>query len=187
GMLIVLDAVWNRITKNRQIGRRTWIYLDEIYLLFANEYSANFLFELYKRARKWGGIPTGITQNVEDLLKSELARRMLSNSDYIYMLNQATLDRNELSHLLNISDAQMQYVTNTPPGHGLIFKGDAVLPFTDKFPTDTQLYKMMTTNFNEEEEKAQEKAMAEKQAARADSAIEQPAKKTTKKPKEDEE
>lgn len=156
GLLVVLDAIWNRITKNRQIGRRTWIYIDEIYLLFANEYSANFLFELYKRARKWGGIPTGITQNVEDLLRSELARRMLSNSDFIYMLNQATLDRQELAHILNISDPQLQYVTNTPPGCGLIFLGDAVLPFIDKFPKDTQLYKMMTTNFTEEEDARKE-------------------------------
>ncbi len=89
GMLIVLDYVWNRITENRAKGKRTWIYMDEVYLLFANEYSADFLFELYKRARKWGGVPTGITQNVEDLLKSETARSMLSNTDFVMMLNQA--------------------------------------------------------------------------------------------------
>ena len=102
GMLIVLDYVWNRITMNRAKGKRTWIYLDEIYLLFANEYSANFLFELYKRARKWGGVPTGITQNVEDLLKSETARSMLSNTDFVMMLNQATSDRIHLAKILNI-------------------------------------------------------------------------------------
>jgi len=165
GLLVVLDAVWNRITKNRGIGRRTWIYIDEIYLLFANEYSANFLFELYKRARKWGGIPTGITQNVEDLLRSDLARRMLSNSDFIYMLNQATLDRQELAHILSISEPQLQYVTNTPPGCGLIFLGDAILPFIDKFPKDTQLYKMMTTNFSEEEDKKAALELQKKQEA----------------------
>lgn len=149
GMLIVLDAIWNRITENRAIGRRTWIYMDEIYLLFTNEYSANFLFELYKRARKWGGIPTGITQNVEDLLKSELARRMLSNSDFLLMLNQATSDRVELAHLLNISKSQISYVTNSGPGQGLLFSGDSIIPFVDHFPTDTKLYSMMTTHVEE--------------------------------------
>lgn len=149
GMLIVLDAIWNRVTQNRAVGRKTWIYLDEIYLLFTNEYSANFLFELYKRARKWGGIPTGITQNVEDLLKSELARRMLSNSDFILMLNQATSDRIELARLLNISNTQMSYVTNANAGQGLIFSGDSIIPFVDRFPTNTNLYQMMTTKLEE--------------------------------------
>lgn len=149
GMLIVLDQVWNRITLNRSKGKRTWIYLDEIYLLFANEYSANFLFELYKRARKWGGVPTGITQNVEDLLKSELARRMLSNSDFLMMLNQAPSDRNELADLLNISETQLSYVTNSDSGQGLLFVGNAIVPFKDEFPRNTQLYKMMTTKVDE--------------------------------------
>lgn len=145
GMLIVLDQIWNRITQNRAIGKRTWVYIDEIYLLFQNEYSANYLFELYKRARKWGGIPTGITQNVEDLLISDLARRMLSNSDYIMMLNQAPTDRAELAQLLNISDQQLSYVTNANAGQGLIFSGSSIIPFIDKFPTETKLYQMMTT------------------------------------------
>jgi len=145
GMLIVLDQIWNRITQNRAIGKRTWIYMDEIYLLFQNEYSANYLFELYKRARKWGGIPTGITQNVEDLLISDLARRMLSNSDYIMMLNQAPTDRTELAKLLNISNQQLGYVTNANAGQGLIFSGSSIIPFIDKFPIETSLYKMMTT------------------------------------------
>jgi len=149
GMLIVLDAIWNRITDNREKGRRTWIYMDEIYLLFTNDYSANFLFELYKRARKWGGVPTGITQNVEDLLKSELARRMLSNSDFLMMLNQATADRAQLAHLLNISDTQLSYVTNSGPGEGLLFSGDSIIPFIDKFPRNTKLYAMMTTKVDE--------------------------------------
>ena len=149
GMLIVLDAVWNRITVNRNKGKRTWLYMDEIYLLFANEYSANFLFELYKRARKWGAIPTGITQNVEDLLKSELARRMLSNSDFIMMLNQAPSDRAELAKLLNISSTQLSYVTNSDPGQGLLFSGNSIIPFVDKFPQETKLYRMMTTKVEE--------------------------------------
>ncbi|MDR0930345.1 MAG: ATP-binding protein [Clostridiales bacterium] len=151
GMLIVLDAIWNRITTNRLSGKRTWIYMDEIYLLFTNEHSAQFLFELYKRARKWGGIPTGITQNVEDLLQSDLARRMLSNSDFLLMLNQAGPDRIELANLLNISNTQLSYVTNADAGQGLLFSGDAIIPFVDKFPTNTKLYHMMTTKPEEVE------------------------------------
>lgn len=149
GLLVVLDQIWNRITQNRKIGRRTWIYIDEIYLLFKNEYSDNYLFELWKRARKWGAIPTGITQNVEDLLRSDNARSMLSNSEFIYMLNQASSDRDELAHLLNISDQQLNYVTNSDPGHGLIFAGNAIIPFEDDFPKKTELYKMLTTKIEE--------------------------------------
>lgn len=149
GMLIVLDQIWNRITRNRALGKRTWLYIDEIYLLFQNEYSANYLFELYKRSRKWGAIPTGITQNVEDLLVSDLARRMLSNTDFIMMLNQATSDRVELAALLNISNQQLSYVTNAQPGQGLLFAGNSIIPFIDKFPTDTKLYQMMTTKIEE--------------------------------------
>ncbi|MCX4257818.1 MAG: ATP-binding protein [Oscillospiraceae bacterium] len=148
GMLIVLDYVWNRITENRAKGKRTWIYMDEVYLLFANEYSANFLFELYKRARKWGGVPTGITQNVEDLLKSETARSMLSNTDFVMMLNQATSDRVQLARLLNISDNLLAYVTNSDSGQGLICCGGSVIPFRDKFPHN-ELYDLMTTKIDE--------------------------------------
>ena len=149
GMLIVLDQIWNRITQNRAIGRRTWLFIDEIYLLFQNEYSANYLFELYKRSRKWGAIPTGITQNVEDLLISDLARRMLSNSDFIMMLNQASSDRQELASLLNISEQQLGFVDNVGTGQGLLFVGNTIIPFVDKFPPDNQLYKMMTTKIEE--------------------------------------
>lgn len=148
GMLIVLDYVWNRITENRAKGKRTWIYMDEVYLLFANEYSANFLFELYKRARKWGGVPTGITQNVEDLLKSETARSMLSNTDFVMMLNQATSDRVQLARLLNISDNLIAYVTNSDSGQGLICCGGSVIPFRDKFPHN-ELYDLMTTRLED--------------------------------------
>ena len=148
GMLIVLDYVWNRITVNRAQGKRTWIYMDEIYLLFANEYSANFLYELYKRARKWGGVPTGITQNVEDLLKSETARSMLSNTDFVMMLNQATSDRVQLAKILNISDNLLSYVTNSDSGQGLICCGGSIIPFRDKFPKN-MLYNLMTTKLEE--------------------------------------
>lgn len=149
GMLIVLDQVWNRITENRKKGKHTWIYMDEIYLLFTNEYSANFLFELFKRSRKWGGVVTGITQNVEDLLQSELARRMLSNSDFILMLNQAPMDRVELEKMLNISAAQLIYITNADSGRGLLFSGNSIIPFINEFPKNTKLYKMMTTKVDE--------------------------------------
>lgn len=148
GMLIVLDYVWNRITVNRERGKRTWIYLDEIYLLFANEQSANFLYELYKRARKWGGVPTGITQNVEDLLKSETARSMLSNTDFVLMLNQATSDRIQLARLLNISDNLLTHVTSSESGSGLICCGGSIIPFVDKFPHN-ELYDLMTTKLEE--------------------------------------
>lgn len=148
GMLIVLDYVWNTITENRAKGKKTWIYLDEIYLLFANEYSANFLFELYKRARKWGGVPTGITQNVEDLLKSETARSMLSNTEFILMLSQAPSDRAELGSLLSISDELLSYVTNVESGCGLVAYGGSIIPFKDEFPKNV-LYDLMTTKIDE--------------------------------------
>ena len=149
GMLIVLDSIWNRIITNRKKGKRTWFYIDEIYLLFTNETSAQFLKELYKRARKWGGVPTGITQNVEDLLLSETARTMISNCEFIQMLNQAPLDRRELAELLNISNTQLSYITNADPGQGLIYVGKSIIPFIDKFPTNTKLYKAMTTKPDE--------------------------------------
>jgi type IV secretory pathway VirB4 component len=149
GLLIVLDNIWNRITENRQKGKRTWIYIDEIYLLFTTDYSANFLFELYKRARKWGGIPTGITQNVEDLLGNDLAKSMLANSDFLMMMNQAPTDRIHLANLLNISEAQLTYITNSNEGEGLLFSGNAIIPFEDKFPKNTELYRIMTTKVDE--------------------------------------
>jgi hypothetical protein len=149
GMLIVLDQIWNRITRNRQLGKRTWIYIDEIQLLFQNEYSANYFFELWSRARKWGAIPTGITQNVETLLLSDLARRMLSNSDFIMIMNQAGSDRQELAKLLNISDKQLSFVTNAEAGQGLLFAGSSIVPFIDDFPQKTKLYQMMTTKIEE--------------------------------------
>ncbi len=149
GMLITLDAIWNRIVENRKKGKHTWIYIDEMYLLFNNEYSANFFYELYKRSRKYGGVVTGITQNVEDLLRSETARSMLANSDFVMMLNQAATDRSELERMFNISPAQLQYITNSNPGHGLLFTGGSIIPFIDDFPKDTKLYKMMTTKLEE--------------------------------------
>ena len=145
GMLVVLDSILNRITQNRAKGRNTFIFIDEIYLLFQHEYSANFLFTLWKRVRKYGAYATGITQNVDDLLQSHTARTMLANSEFIIMLNQASTDRLELAKLLNISDLQMSYITNVGAGHGLIKVGSALVPFANKFPKNTKLYKLMTT------------------------------------------
>ena len=148
-MLVILDSILNRITANRQKGKNTYIYIDEIYLLFQYEYSANFLFTLWKRVRKYGACCTGITQNVEDLLRNDLARTMLANSELIIMLNQASTDREELAKLLNISDAQLSFITNVEAGHGLIKIGNSLIPFINKFPKNTELYKLMTTKLNE--------------------------------------
>lgn len=150
GMLVVLDSILNRITSNRAKGRNTYIFIDEIYLLFQYEYSANFLFTLWKRVRKYGAFCTGITQNVEDLLQSHTARTMLANSEFIIMLNQASTDRLELAKLLNISDTEVSYITNVGAGEGLAKIGNAIVPFENKFPKNTELYKLMTTKPGEE-------------------------------------
>ncbi len=149
GMLVVLDSILNRITKNRAEGRETYIFIDEIYLLFQHEYSANFLFTLWKRVRKYGAYCTGITQNVDDLLQSHTARTMLANSEFIIMLNQGSTDREDLANLLQISETQMTHITNVEVGHGLVKVGSALVPFERKFPKNTELYKLMTTKLFE--------------------------------------
>ena len=148
GMLVVLDSVFNRIIRNRRLGRSTWVYIDEIYLLFQHEYSANFLFTLWKRVRKYGACCTGLTQNVDDLLQSHTARTMLANSEFLVMLNQASTDRAELARLLNISDNQLSYITNVDFGRGLIKCGSAIVPFIDHFPKNN-LYRLMSTKPSE--------------------------------------
>lgn len=149
GMLVVLDSILNRITANRAKGKNTFIFIDEIYLLFQHEYSANFLFTLWKRVRKYGAFCTGITQNVDDLLQSHTARTMLANSEFVIMLNQASTDRVKLAELLNISDTQLSYITNVEAGRGLMKVGSALVPFVNKFPKNTKLYGLMTTRFGE--------------------------------------
>jgi len=149
GMLVVLDSILNRITQNRAKGKNTFIIIDEIYLLFQHEYSTNFLFTLWKRVRKYGAFCTGITQNVDDLLQSHTARTMLANSEFIVMLNQASTDRMELAKLLNISDLQLSYITNVDAGNGLIKVGSSLVPFTDQFPRNTKLYRLMTTKLSD--------------------------------------
>lgn len=149
GMLVVLDSILNRITSNKAKGRRTYVFVDEIYLLFQHEYSSNFLFTLWKRVRKYGAYITGITQNVEDLLQSHTARTMLANSELVVMLNQAATDREQLAELLNISELQLSYITNAEAGHGLVKIGGALVPFVNRVPRDTEMYKLMTTKFGE--------------------------------------
>ena len=149
GMLVVLDSVFNRVIRNRALGRNTWVYIDEIYLLFQHEYSANFLFTLWKRVRKYGACCTGLTQNVDDLLQSHTARTMLANSEFLVMLNQAATDRAELARLLNISDNQLSYITNVDFGRGLIKCGSAIVPFMDNFPKN-RLYRLMSTKLSEQ-------------------------------------
>ena len=148
GMLVVQDQVWNRVTRNREAGKTTRYYVDEFHLLLRGEL-ASWSVEIWKRFRKWGGVPTGITQNVKDLLASSEVENILENSDYICMLNQAPGDRQILAQKLNISPHQLSYVTQANEGEGLLFYGNVIVPFVDRFPKDTEMYKMMTTKPNE--------------------------------------
>lgn len=145
GMLIIQDQVWGRVTENRELHANTWFYCDEFHLLLKEEQTAAYSVEIWKRFRKWGGIPTGITQNVKDLLASREIENIFENSDFIYMLNQAGGDRQILAKQLGISNQQLSYVTHSEAGQGLIFYGNVILPFVDRFPTDTELYRIMTT------------------------------------------
>ena len=155
GMLIVQDAVWNTVTINRAIGRSTWYFVDEFRLLLKEEQTAAYSAEILKRFRKWGGVPTGATQNPKDLLSSPEIENILKNSDFIYMLNQAAGDRQILAKQLNISPHQLSYVTHSGEGEGLLFFGNVILPFVDRFPTDLELYRIMTTKLGEVSEGAQ--------------------------------
>lgn len=145
GMLVILDNIMNRITKNRAAGKTTYIFIDEIYLMFMQEYSAVFLAKLWKRVRKYGALCTGITQNVGDLLESHTARTMLSNSEFVVMLNQSASDREDLAQLMGISETQMNHIKNVGAGHGLIKIGSNLVPFDNPFPKNTALYELMTT------------------------------------------
>ena len=149
GMLIVQDQVWGRVTANRSAGRTTRYYMDEFHLLLKEEQTASYSVEIWKRFRKWGGIPTGITQNVKDLLSSREVENIFENSDFVYMLNQAAGDRQILAQQLNISPHQLSYVTHSGEGEGLLFYGNVILPFVDHFPTDLELYRIMTTKLSE--------------------------------------
>ena len=148
-MLVMMESIQNRIVENGKRGKATWLYIDEFHVLLNSEYSAKYLQQLWKKVRKQGGLCTGITQNVVDLLQNYTATTMLANSEFIIMLNQASTDRLELAKLLNISDLQMSYITNVGAGQGLLKVGSSLVPFVNKFPRNTELYRLMTTKFGE--------------------------------------
>ena len=176
GMHIVQDQVWNRVTENRfnkirvtedrdgnplpdeivsaMSQKATRYYMDEFHLLLKEEQTAAYSVEIWKRFRKWGGIPTGITQNVKDLLSSREVENIFENSDFIYMLNQASGDRQILAKQLGISPHQLSYVTHSGEGEGLLFYGNTIIPFVDNFPRDTELYRIMTTKPQEVKEES---------------------------------
>ena len=149
GMLVVQDAVWGRVTANRSAGKSTRYYVDEFHLLLKEAQTAAYSIEIWKHFRKWGGLPTAITQNVKDLLASPEVSNIFENSDFVYMLNQANGDRQILAKQLNISPHQLSYVTHSGEGEGLLFYGNTILPFIDRFPHDLELYKIMTTRLSE--------------------------------------
>jgi type IV secretory pathway VirB4 component len=162
GMLIVEDAVWGRVSANRELGKSTRYYIDEMHLLLREDQTAAYTVEIWKRFRKWGGMPTGITQNIKDLLASREIENIFENSDFILMLNQAVGDRSILAKQLNISPHQLSYVTHSGEGEGLIFYGNVILPFVDRFPKETMLYQVINTKFIE---KNGNKADADKASA----------------------
>ena len=149
GMLIIQDQIWGRVTQNRSQGRATWYFADEFHLLLKEEQTAAYSAEIWKRFRKWGGVPTGATQNVKDLLSSPEIENILENSDFITLLNQASGDRKILSERLNLSADQQKYIDNSEPGEGLLIFENVVLPFSNPIPKNTQLYKIMTTRLSE--------------------------------------
>ena len=145
GLLVITDTMLNRVTLNWKKGKRTHVFIDEFHVVFENEFSAQFFNSAWRQFRKRNAYPTAITQNVEYLLDSVQASTMLSNSEFIVMLNQAASDREKLAHLLNISNEQMSYITNADAGCGLIKYGSALVPFINRFPQNTKLYELMTT------------------------------------------
>lgn len=149
GLQVCLNDAWNRMISNCKQGKRTWLFIDEFHLLVKHENSARFVNNIYKRARKWGGIPTGMTQNCEDLLNSSEARIILNNCKFVQMLDQSSIDRDELSALFNISETLQKYITNARPGCGLIYTDSTIIPFFNNFDKDTKLYKAMTTKLGE--------------------------------------
>ncbi|PLS30110.1 DUF87 domain-containing protein [Bifidobacterium margollesii] len=149
GMMVVLDAVWNRVLANRREGIRTWVYADEFHRFFSNRYAAKTFLDMFKRARKYGLALTGITQNIEELLMNDDARLMLSNSEYLVLLNQTASDADSLQNLLHLSDEQRQFFTGVNAGCGLMKAGRAWVPFDSRIPTDGMLYRLFSTRFGE--------------------------------------
>ena len=149
GLQIAFDAIWNKMIENRAKGKRTWIYIDEFYLLMTKETSAEYISTIWKRARKWNGVPTAITQNVEDMLKSEQARTVINNSHFVTLLQQSPVNRKQLSNLLGLTTEEQKYISTSKPGMGLLKIGEDVFPINDDFPKDTKLYGIMTTKPDE--------------------------------------
>ena len=149
GLQIALDNIWNRMIANFRKGKRTWLYVDEFHILVETPTAARYTRQIWKRARKWNGIPTGITQQLEDMLKSEEARAIINTSDFVVMLDLDSFGRSQLQQMFEISDTEMEYVTSSASGQGLIYNGTDIIPFVDNFPKDTKLYKAMTTKPNE--------------------------------------
>lgn len=147
GMMVILDQIWKRIAENRTKGKRTWIYIDEFHLMFADAFSTEYFLKIWKRARKWGGTPTGITQNVEELRNNEKAGLMLANSDFLLLLRQHADDADALCELLNLSQQQRTYFTGVAPGSGLIKTGNTVIPLDGSIPTDSKLFRLYETTF----------------------------------------
>ena len=144
-LVVTLEFINNRVIENRKKGKFTWVFIDEVYLYFKYHYSAEMLYRAWKRYRKYGGILTAATQNVEECLLSETARMMFANSEFLMLFNQAATDRQELSKLLHISDSQMAYVTDSEPGHGLLRVEGALIPFDNTMPENSELYALMNT------------------------------------------
>ena len=144
-MLVVLDNILNRITSNRRKGKTTYVFIDEIYLLFKSGYSSGFLSTLWKRVRKYGGLCTGITQNIVEIMKSDAAQSMFSNSEFIIMLNQSSSDREVIKKQFGLTDQELSYITNVRSGQGLLKINNNIIPFINEFPKDTELYRLMST------------------------------------------
>jgi hypothetical protein len=149
GLQVCLNHVWNKIIENQSKGKRTWFYIDEFHILTKTRSSSEFLEQVWKRARKWGGVPTAITQNVGDLFKTDASMAIINNCEFIMMLSQSPSDRLSLAEMYHISDAQLNYITNSPPGQGLLYTGETIVPFVDHFPKDTELYKIMSSKADE--------------------------------------
>ena len=149
GLQVALDNIWNHMIDNYNAGKRTWIYIDEFHLMMKTPSAAAYISQIWKRARKWNGIPTGITQNVEDMLKSEDSRTVINNSPFVVLLGQSPLNKQQLSDMLNISPQEQKYIASAKPGMGLIHIDESHIPMDDAFPRNTKLYKIMTTKPDE--------------------------------------
>ena len=152
-MLVITNQIWMKLNENRLRGKRTWVYLDEIYLLFNESNSAEFIKQLWKRSRKYNGFVTGLTQNVEDLLTNDTCRTLISNSEIIWMLSQSPIDRASLETMLNLSPTQLSYIKDAPSGCGLMKAGQVLVPFKNVYPKNTELFRLMNTNMSQMTEK----------------------------------